>query len=127
MLGEAFQHLYNPYFIRKNNMRKYGRTSGFTLVEVLVSVALSGMILTTAYAAFQGIMRSQAKLTGTIDIQRNLFYLNEKLAAIIHNGGTVDYEEYYNRRVLGFNKKIDATGMYSFEVPSNFGNGDNAS
>ncbi len=120
MLGEVFLHSYKPSFIQKNSMRHASRTSGFTLVEVLVSVALSGMVLTTAYAAFQGIMRSQAKLSGTIDIQRNLFYLNEKLAALIHSGGTVDYEEYYNRRVLGFTKKADASGIYGFEIPSNF-------
>lgn len=101
-------------------MRNKSRTSGFTLVEVLVSVALSGMVLTTAYAAFQGIMRSQAKLSGTIDIQRNLFYLNEKLAALIHSGGTVDYEEYFNRRILGFSKKLDASGTYGLEIASNF-------
>lgn len=126
MLGEVFPRSYRLYFIQKNNMRNVSRTSGFTLVEVLVSVALSGMVLTTAYAAFQGIMRSQAKLSGTIDIQRNLFYLNEKLAALIHSGGTVDYEEYYNRRVLGFARKADASGIYGFEIPSNFWNGDNA-
>ena len=50
----------------------------------------------------------------------NLFYLNEKLAALIHSGGTVDYEEYYNRRVLGFARKADASGIYGFEIPSNF-------
>jgi hypothetical protein len=39
-----------------------------------------------------------------MDIQRNLLYLNEKLARIIHNGGTLDYEEYFNRRMLGYGK-----------------------
>ena len=85
-------------------MVKNTRTSGFTLVEVLVSVMLTGMILTSAYSAFQGIMKSQIQLGGTIDIQRNLFYLNEKLSALIHNGGTIDYEEYFNRRILGYSQ-----------------------
>ncbi len=78
------------------------RTSGFTLIEVLVGVMLSGLILTAAYSSFQGIMKSEIRLGGVIDIQRNLFYLNEKLASLIHDGGTLDYEEYFNRRMLGY-------------------------
>jgi len=69
---------------------------------------LSGMILTAAYSAFQGIIKSEIRLGGVIDIQRNLFYLNEKLAYLIHNGGTVDYEEYFNRRILGYNRTFYA-------------------
>lgn len=80
------------------------KNSGFTLVEVLVSVMLSGIILTAAYSAFQGIMKSQVRLSGVIDIQKNLFYLNEKLSSLIHNGGTIDYEEYFNRRMLGYTR-----------------------
>jgi prepilin-type N-terminal cleavage/methylation domain-containing protein len=79
---------------------------GFTLIEVLVSVLLSGMILGTAYGAFQGIMKSQVRLSGVISIQRNLFYLNEKLSTLIHSGGTIDYEEYFNRRILGYGKSF---------------------
>ncbi|MEI6711201.1 MAG: prepilin-type N-terminal cleavage/methylation domain-containing protein [bacterium] len=35
------------------------KNTGFTLVEVLVAVALTGMILLTGYSAFQKIMQSQ--------------------------------------------------------------------
>jgi hypothetical protein len=30
--------------------------------------------------------------------------LNEKLASLIHGGGTLDYEEYFNRRMLGYSQ-----------------------
>ena len=103
------------------------RTSGFTLIEVLVGVMLSGMILTAAYAAFQGIIQSQIRLGGVIDIQKSLFYLNEKIASIIHTGGTLDYEEYFNRRVLGYGQDfIDINGIktFTFQTPSHYGNGD---
>jgi prepilin-type N-terminal cleavage/methylation domain-containing protein len=56
---------------------------GFTLIEVLISVALTGMILVAGYSAFQSIVKTQAELTGTIDVQRNLFYLNEKITSLI--------------------------------------------
>ena len=107
-------------------MVKNTRTSGFTLVEVLVSVMLTGMILTSAYSAFQGIMKSQIQLGGTIDIQRNLFYLNEKLSALIHNGGTIDYEEYFNRRILGYSQWLVTTSgqsHWTYSTVSNYGNG----
>ena len=109
-------------------MRKTGfhkKNEWFTLIEVLVSVVLSWMILGTAYGAFQGIMKSQVRLSGVISIQRNLFYLNEKLATLIHSGGTIDYEEYFNRRVLGYQKSFSPEGVWSFTKNSTYGNGDN--
>lgn len=38
------------------------QNTGFTLVEVLVAVALTGVILMTGYSAFQNIMEAQARL-----------------------------------------------------------------
>jgi prepilin-type N-terminal cleavage/methylation domain-containing protein len=35
---------------------------GFTLIEILVAVTLTGMILLTGYSAFQSIMQAQASL-----------------------------------------------------------------
>ncbi len=61
-----------------------------------------------------------------ISIQRNLFYLNEKLATLIHSGGTIDYEEYFNRRILGYAKSFSPAGVWSFTQKSNYGNGDNS-
>ncbi len=59
------------------------QNTGFTLVEVLVAVALTGIILLTGYSAFQKIMEAQGRLSAAIDVQKNLFYTNEKLAALI--------------------------------------------
>ncbi len=61
-----------------------------------------------------------------ISIQRNLFYLNEKLATLIHSGGTIDYEEYFNRRILGYNKSFSPERVWSFTKKSTYGNGDNS-
>ncbi len=109
---------------KTKHQRKNG---GFTLIEVLVSVVLSSMILTSAFAAFQGILKSQVRLSGVISIQRNLFYLNEKLSTLIHAGGTLDYEEYFNRRILGYTKSFTPDGTWTYMSLSHYGNGDNAS
>lgn len=98
--------------------------AGFTLIEVLVSVVLSGILLSSAFAAFQGILRSQVRLSGSINIQRNLFYLNEKLSSLIRAWGTIDYEEYFNRRILGYEKSLGDNG-WTYSRESNYGNGDN--
>lgn len=106
-------------------MIKRSKHAGFTLIEVLVSVVLSGVLLSSAFAAFQGILKSQVRLSGSINIQRNLFYLNEKLSSLIREGGTIDYEEYFNRRILGYDKSLGDNG-WTYTRESKYGNGDNA-
>jgi hypothetical protein len=59
-----------------------------------------------------------------MNIQRNLFYLNEKLWRLIQSGGTLDYEEYFNRRMLGFEKSMSSE-WWTFTKKSNYGNGEN--
>lgn len=95
----------------------------FTLVEVLVSVVLSAIILTSAYSAFQGVMKSQIRLAGVINIQQNLLYLNTKLGDIIKNGGTNDYEEYFARRLLWYEKSMTSE-WWTYTEKSHYGNGD---
>jgi len=101
------------------------KNTGFTLVEVLVAVALTGMVLMTGYSAFQNIMEAQARLGATIAVQNNLFYTNEKLASLIRSGGSIDYEEYFNRRRLGYEQEKRADGVFTFKYFSHFGNGSN--
>jgi prepilin-type N-terminal cleavage/methylation domain-containing protein len=105
---------------------KHHKNAGFTLIEVLVSVVLSGILLSSAFAAFQGILKSQIRLSGSINIQRNLFYLNEKLSSLIREWGTIDYEEYFNRRILGYEKSMSNT-WWTYTETSSYGNGNNAS
>jgi prepilin-type N-terminal cleavage/methylation domain-containing protein len=107
-------------------LRIHRKNAGFSLIEVLVSVILSGMLLSSAFAAFQGIMKSQVRLSGSINIQQNLFYLNEKLSSLIREWGTIDYEEYFNRRILGYEKSMTDEG-WTYSETSKYGNGDNIS
>lgn len=92
---------------------------------MLVTVALTGVILTSGYAAFQSVMRAQSRLATTIDVQKNLFYISEKIGHLIRSGGTIDYEEYFNRRILGYDQGMNNEQVFTFEEISKFGNGDN--
>jgi hypothetical protein len=67
---------------------------------------------------------AQVRLSGIINIQKNIFYLNEKIASLIHDGGTIDYEEYFNRRILGFEKSFTPEGVWTYTTASKYGNGD---
>lgn len=109
----------------KTHSQHSRENKGFTLIEVLVSVVLTGVILTSAFSGFQGIMKSQIRLSGVINIQRSLFYLNEKLSSLINTGGTIDYEEYFNRRMLGYEKSFSAENIWTYTRESKYGNGDN--
>gem|GEM_PF-1337448 len=46
---------------------------------------------------------------------------------MIQSGGTLDYEEYFNRRMLGYDKLFTPSSGWTFKDKSNYGNGDNAS
>lgn len=98
--------------------------AGFTLIEILISVVLSSLLLGALFTAFQGILMSQVRLSGSISIQRNLFYLNEKLSSLIREGGTIDYEEYFNRRILGYDTSLTEEG-WTYSTESKYWNGDN--
>lgn len=77
---------------------------GFTLVEMVVSMVLMSMVLLAMYTAFQGIVINQARLQSEIDLNSHGYYATEKLIQLIKDGGGIDYEEYWNRRVRGYDR-----------------------
>lgn len=44
------------------------------------------------------------------------------MAAFIRDGGTIDYEEYFNRRMMGYDRTM-VNGLFTFTNLSHFGNG----
>jgi prepilin-type N-terminal cleavage/methylation domain-containing protein len=77
------------------------RLYAMSLIEVIVSVALVGMLLLTAYSALQSIGQSQALFSRLIDNNTQITGVYERISQLIQQGGTIDYEEYYNRSKIG--------------------------
>ena len=70
----------------------------------MISVVLTGAILVAAYSTFQTIVQAHLLFTSTVSNQGKLYFISEKIATIIKDGGTIDYEEYFNRRALGYER-----------------------
>jgi prepilin-type N-terminal cleavage/methylation domain-containing protein len=74
---------------------------GFTLLEMLLSITVFSVILILAFAAFGNISVSKQKILGDVDVYEQLYTALEQLSSTIKEGGDIDYEEYFNRRMLG--------------------------
>jgi prepilin-type N-terminal cleavage/methylation domain-containing protein len=90
---------------------------GFTLVEMLVSLALIGFILLAAFAAFANIGVLKNSVVGRVNLYEELYSANESIGDLIKNSWWIDYEEYFNRRLIG-----TSLSGWHYEVLSGFGN-----
>lgn len=76
------------------------RKKGFTLLEITLVIIISGSILTTIY----GIMTLLPKVKNFNDARQNLIQQTNDVMdrfAILFQDYTVDYEEYFNRKMVG--------------------------
>jgi prepilin-type N-terminal cleavage/methylation domain-containing protein len=80
---------------------KNSKRSGFTLIEMVISITLFSGILLAAFSAFGNIAHFKNKIVSDVDVYEQLYVSVEQLTTIIKDGGDIDYEEYFNRSVLG--------------------------
>lgn len=98
---------------KNKNMSK----SGFTLIEMMISITLFSGILIIMFSAFGNIAHLKNKVVADVDVYEQLYVAVENLASIIKDGGDIDYEEYYNRSLVG----TTLSGGH-YVMPSGFGN-----
>ena len=91
---------------------------GFTLIEIMLWIVIVTTVLIWWFQALSAITVWKAKLIQKVDIQKESFYFTEKLFEMIKKWGTLDYEEYFNRKVI-WNSTYSS---WHFSVPSWFGN-----
>ncbi|NDK08893.1 hypothetical protein EOM39_06680 [Candidatus Gracilibacteria bacterium] len=75
--------------------------SAFTLIEILIGITLFSIIVTSGFYAFSAVGVGKIKLIGKTDIEKESYFFSEKLFEEIKKGGLIDYEEYFNRKVVG--------------------------
>ncbi len=104
------------------HLREIKNKNWFTLIETLVGIVIVSMIIVVGFSALSAIMIWKVKLIEKTAIQKEAFYFSEKLFEMIKTGGTIDYEEYWNRHSY---TPIDDPASYGsghFLNPTWFGN-----
>ncbi len=98
-------------------MMKKTSSSGFTLIEIMIGVLIVSLIMIWGFQALSSVMIWKSRLIQQSNIQKENFYFTEKLFEMIKSWGTLDYEEYFNRSVIG---SWVTNGYYT--LPSGFWN-----
>jgi len=96
----------------------------FTLIEVLIGIFITSIMIIAAFQAFTAILVWKVRLIEDTDIQQESFFFSQKLFEAVKKWWTLDYEEYFNRKVmdsgLTWNSKYlsghfnEASGFWNF-------------
>ncbi|MBC7498242.1 prepilin-type N-terminal cleavage/methylation domain-containing protein [Candidatus Gracilibacteria bacterium] len=100
--------------IAKQNLRN---KTGFTILELMISMTLFAMIITSVILAVQSLMIARTKTLNRVALLEELYFFSEQLFTGIKDGGTLDYEEYWNRKSIGV-----ATQSGHYQNPTGLGN-----
>ena len=98
-------------FPRKTNKH------GFTLFELMVGMVVFALIMTSILESVGNITIARTRTMTRISVLEELYFFSENLATRIKNGGTIDYEEYWNRKIIG---TLTSSGHYL--TPTGYGN-----
>lgn len=78
----------------------YKDKKAFSLIELIVSLTIVSIILVSWFLAYIRIWYWKISLIQQTEIQKNSFYFSERLFQLIKEGGLIDYEEYFNRKLI---------------------------
>ena len=88
-----------------------------TIVELMISMTVFSLIMITVISAVQAMMVGRVKSLNRITLIEQLYFFSEQLFTEIKNGGTIDYEEYWNRHAME-----TPIGSGHYTEPSGVGN-----
>lgn len=79
------------------------KNKAFTLIEIMVWILIIAIVIVSWFEAYIKIWIWKISLMEKTNIQKDSFYFSEKLFQIIKEWWTLDYEEYFNRKVIWTN------------------------
>lgn len=67
----------------------------------MISMTLFALIITSVIVAVENLSIARIKTLNRVALLEQLYFFSEKLFTNIKDGGTLDYEEYWNRQAVG--------------------------
>jgi prepilin-type N-terminal cleavage/methylation domain-containing protein len=97
--------------------QKSRNKNGFTILELMISMTLFALIITSVIIAVENLSIARIKTLNRVALLEELYFFSEQLFTGIKDGGTLDYEEYWNREARGI---TTLSGHYT--IPTWVGN-----
>lgn len=97
------------------------RNSGMTIMELMVSMAVFSLIMISVLVSVQSMTVARIKSMNRIALIEQLYFFSEQFFTEIKNGGTIDYEEYWNRRA--FRSEMSSGHYLNPSGVGNYGSG----
>lgn len=99
-------------------MNSFKNKYWFTLIEIMLWILIFSIILISWFQFFWNMSIWKYKLVESTDIEKEAFYFSEKLFEDIKKWWLIDYEEYFNRKVVW----TDSFTWWHFDNRTWFGN-----
>ncbi len=77
------------------------KNKAFTLIEIMVWILIFTMVIISWFQVLNSLMFWKLKLIEKTNVEKEAYYFSEKFFDMIKKWWTIDYEEYWNRRVVG--------------------------
>jgi hypothetical protein len=81
-------------------MKKYNISLWFTLIEILVWILIFSFVIISWFQVFFFMYSWKENLSYKIELEKESLYFSEKFFEMIKKWWTIDYEEYFNRKVV---------------------------
>lgn len=97
------------------------KKQAFTLIEIITSILVVALILLGAFQAMTSLWFGKIRLMQKTTSQKQMLYFSEKLFEMIKYWGTLDFEEYFNRKIVN---QLSGTNYASghYAKPTGYGN-----
>lgn len=84
---------------------------GFTLFELAISMVIFGMIMISVLLSVENMSIARIKTSNRVTLLEELYFFSEQLVTSVKEGGSLDYEEYWNRNSFD---TVFSSGHYTY-------------